>query len=399
MERIRSSWQRSGLIALAGVMLAGVFLAIVWRLGVGRSSDQEPGLPVTEPFSHAEARSKSVRPGWKARTKAAASHPLELHLRAWEVENSSLEAFREENPDPFGGDPFSSKIRAALSDEGVVFGAETWLKFRSQGGARGYVIVRHTRENMASVDSFLTAFAQARPINLRRDLFQPTGWRPEPFDPREPEVYKALALILDDVLIENGTTFGKVLETLEDQIADVIGEGDFEHISRLELRIAEVPGEDFGSLPFNNPYRATVALELKGVPVDTVLQYLTDKRKIRYRVDGSGVTFLPLGSPEPLATHYWQVSPRLMSSLLEGGRASFYPPDPFADEPLASASGKLPLVDVFRNNGISFLDGASVSYLPERELLVVRNSRPNLDLLVQLLTELMIQESILDAGS
>ena len=137
-------------------------------------------------------------------------------------------------------------------------------------------------------------------------------------------------------------------------------------------------------------------LKLSNVPLLTVLQYICDQAKLRYKVDDFAVTLLPLGSGEgeDLLTRTWTVPPTFIDDITVGGDgAGGDDLDPFADDGGLGGGGRItarpPLRELLENNGISFPEGSSASYLPGPSTLVVRNTPANLDLVDALVNQVI----------
>lgn len=122
-------------------------------------------------------------------------------------------------------------------------------------------------------------------------------------------------------------------------------------------------------------------LKLENVPLETALEYISIKTGMRYRVDDSGVTLLSIGSEGSanLVTRSWQISPEAYALLMEESEDN-----PFAAEQNEVSSER----EALENSGISFIEGATVRYMPENGVLIVRNTVSNLDMTHQILAQL-----------
>ena len=158
---------------------------------------------------------------------------------------------------------------------------------------------------------------------------------------------------------------------------------------------AELDAE--GGLGATDPGAAQVKeLKLRNVPLATVLQYICDAAGLRYKVDEFAVTLLPIGGAEgqDLLTRRWQVPPTFLTDIEgEGGSSGgAVDPDPFADSGDLGGGGivaRRPLLEILKENGIAFPEGASASYLPGASTLMVKNTPSNLDLVDALVEQII----------
>jgi general secretion pathway protein D len=140
----------------------------------------------------------------------------------------------------------------------------------------------------------------------------------------------------------------------------------------------------------SNPGAASIKeLKLRNVPIATVLQYICDQAALRYKVDEFAVTLLPASGAEgeDQQTRRWQVPPTFLNDIESGGGdgGGAASDDPFADAGGGGLSsglkGRRNLIDIFKDKGVTFPDGASASFLPGSSTLVVKNTPTNLDLI------------------
>lgn len=106
-------------------------------------------------------------------------------------------------------------------------------------------------------------------------------------------------------------------------------------------------------------------LELKNVPARIALQYIADEAKLRYEVDENGVILLPItdGADADVKQRRWDISPEVAHEIRE-----------------ATANGKS-FKTVLKEQGISFPQNASASFLGDDNILIARNTSTNLELL------------------
>ena len=131
-------------------------------------------------------------------------------------------------------------------------------------------------------------------------------------------------------------------------------------------------------------------LQLKNVPLQVAAQYVADKAMLRYRVDEDKVTFLPLSTSETadIVTRRFEVPENLGEFLSSNGAAAGSDEDPFATPENNSGSGikdRQPMVELLKQQGVVFTDGASASLLKGSRSLVVRNTPTQLELINEIL--------------
>ncbi|NNC88969.1 MAG: type II and III secretion system protein [Akkermansiaceae bacterium] len=131
-------------------------------------------------------------------------------------------------------------------------------------------------------------------------------------------------------------------------------------------------------------------LKLRNVPIATVLDYIGAQAKLRYKVDEFAVTLLPLsaGEGEDLVTRTWQVPPTFLSDIEGEGGGDAAEADPFAAADEGGLGARLkarrPLIEILKEQGISFPTGSSATYIAGSSTLVVNNTPSNLDLVAAL---------------
>ncbi|TLD72817.1 hypothetical protein FEM03_01730 [Phragmitibacter flavus] len=103
------------------------------------------------------------------------------------------------------------------------------------------------------------------------------------------------------------------------------------------------------------PSTATISLELKDVPLDEALRYVTELANMKYRVEKFAVVVVPLSEVgEEMYSKVFTVAPDFLG---------------------ADANAE----DVLKRGGITFPEGASAVFSPSTSQLMVRNTQPNVD--------------------
>ena len=136
-------------------------------------------------------------------------------------------------------------------------------------------------------------------------------------------------------------------------------------------------------------------LQLRNVPLATVLEYVTSKTGLRYRVDAYAVTLLPIGSEgsADLVSRSWTVPPTFRTDISgdgsEGGGGA--EADPFASDEGLGGGGltvRKTVKELLSDSGVDFPDGSSARYISSSSSLFVRNTVSNLDLVDQIVENL-----------
>jgi len=150
-----------------------------------------------------------------------------------------------------------------------------------------------------------------------------------------------------------------------------------------------------GSAPDPSTLRIN-ELKLRDVPLGTVLQYICDATRLRYKLDEHSVVLLPLESLEvnDLYTRSFRVPPDFIAKLSDGNRGgSAEDDDPFGGggssggDTLQSRPSALELL---KSNGVNFPDKAFANYIAATSTLVVHNTLGNLDIIEQVIDAIRI---------
>jgi len=152
-----------------------------------------------------------------------------------------------------------------------------------------------------------------------------------------------------------------------------------------------------GGLGSIDPGSARVKeLKLRNVPLASVLQYICEQARLRFKVDDFAVTLLPIGSAEgeDVLTRKWKVPPTFLNDIGTGGDGGGGEElDPFAADDGgglgASLAPRRPLKEILKEAGIDFPPGSSAQYIPSTSTLIVSNTPQNLDLVDQLVEDIL----------
>ncbi len=135
------------------------------------------------------------------------------------------------------------------------------------------------------------------------------------------------------------------------------------------------------------PSTAQISLDLKDVPMTEALRYITELAGMKYKVEPFAVVVVPLSDlTAEQYTRTFTVPPDFLSGASggEGGGGAAAPVDPFANNAAGGGGGgntfKRPLaIDILKQNGITFPEGSSATFVAATSQLIVKNTQPNID--------------------
>jgi general secretion pathway protein D len=133
---------------------------------------------------------------------------------------------------------------------------------------------------------------------------------------------------------------------------------------------------------------ASISLDLKDVPMQEALRYVTELAGMKYKVEPFAVLIVPVTeTTTEQFTRIYKVPPDFESMSSGGGDAAApaAPADPFAagGGAAATATGltkRQSALEILRGQGILFPDGATAVFNKVTSQLIVKNTQPNLDL-------------------
>ena len=134
-------------------------------------------------------------------------------------------------------------------------------------------------------------------------------------------------------------------------------------------------------------------LKLRDVPLGTVLQYICDATRLRYKLDDHSVVLLPLDSLEldDLYTRQFVVPPDFISKLTAGaggGDGGGADADPFGGGGTLAADTlkrRKNAQELLKAHGVKFPDRALANHIAATSTLVVHNTLGNLDVIEQII--------------
>ena len=186
----------------------------------------------------------------------------------------------------------------------------------------------------------------------------------------EPTLERLNEIVIPEIKLENATV-NEAIEFLRSRSVELDPNGLKNSDKEIEFKVVNPDSpvvEENELAGVGNtaaPGETKIAkLDLKNVTAGVALQYIADAAKLHYTIDGKGVTFLPLGGGEfaNILQRRWDLSPEVVAEVRG-----------------ATANGKS-LETVLKENGVSFMQGASVTFLEDDNTLIVRNSPSNLEL-------------------
>ena len=134
----------------------------------------------------------------------------------------------------------------------------------------------------------------------------------------------------------------------------------------------------------DTPSTAQISLDLKDVPMEEALRYVTELAGMKFKVEPFAVMVVPISeSTTEQYTRVYKVPPDFQSITGGDSGAPAAPADPFAPAaaaPTSSIPRKKSAKDILTEQGIPFPDGASAVFNPVSSQLIVKNTAPNLDL-------------------
>lgn len=186
--------------------------------------------------------------------------------------------------------------------------------------------------------------------------------------------------------------------SLENKLADVfIPLVDFSEVSLNEaLDFLRVAGrKSMGEMPNiilnlgeqkDGIESQKIQLKARQLPFLVALNYITQKTGTKWRIEGETIVILPQGfTKQNLVNRSLSVPPYFLSLLNEGNAPSAASSDPFSTS-LGQEGvrvGRRSIIDLLKENGVSFPKGATANYIASNNQLLVRNTPDNIDLIEQ----------------
>ncbi len=136
----------------------------------------------------------------------------------------------------------------------------------------------------------------------------------------------------------------------------------------------------------DTPITTSISIDLNDVPMTEALRYITELAGMKYKVEAFAVMVVPLSNvSNEMFQRIFRVPPDFLS--VEGGGGGgggpAAPADPFAAQPAGGGTalmGRRSALDILKEQGITFGDGATAVFNKSTSQLIVRNTSPMLDL-------------------
>lgn len=275
--------------------------------------------------------------------------------------------------------PGPKTAKEVLEAYGIAFpegSSATFLPGSSQ------LVVKNTQPNLDQVEALVDMLLPAEEMEPVASTVMPTGVYGGGVNAGAYYTEKMRLIIFPRVQLNNAT--------LEDAIEFVrLKSWDYDTVERDPAK----KGVNLILKPGAAPSTARITLDLKDVPMDAALRYITELAGMRYKVEPFAVVVVPLtdvGTDQ--YTRSFKVPPDFLTAA--GGAApgnTVAPADPFAPAGGAAATGisaRPTAKDILMVNGLAFPEGASSSYVAATGQLIVKNSQANLDQVEAFVNEL-----------
>jgi len=136
----------------------------------------------------------------------------------------------------------------------------------------------------------------------------------------------------------------------------------------------------------DTPITTSISIDLNDVPMTEALRYITELAGMKYKVEAFAVMVVPLSNvSNEMFQRIFRVPPDFLS--VEGGGGGGggapAPADPFAAAPAGGGTalmGRRTALDILKEQGITFGEGATAVFNKGTSQLIVRNTSPMLDL-------------------
>lgn len=184
-------------------------------------------------------------------------------------------------------------------------------------------------------------------------------------------------------------------ESIQQKLRDLrIAQIDFsgaaveEVIEYLRLRSRDLDptgkGVDFVVRTSSEQQSKTISLNLKDVPIEEVLRYVCDIAGLSYRVEEYAVQLMAAADNSAvIISKTYRVPPDFISSAPVGNAAATTQADPFAAAPAATSGiqiRRMGAQEFLQSYGVDFPEGTAANYSPTTNMLVVRNTAKNIEI-------------------
>jgi general secretion pathway protein D len=128
-------------------------------------------------------------------------------------------------------------------------------------------------------------------------------------------------------------------------------------------------------------------LRLRNVPLSQVLRYINDQTHTSYSTDDFSVVIRPAGaSATEMVSRTFRVPADFLATAGSATSAAPASADPFGEKPAGTGllSKRRGVMEIFKEQGVTFPEGASASLNAATNTLLVRNTAANVDIISQI---------------
>jgi general secretion pathway protein D len=154
---------------------------------------------------------------------------------------------------------------------------------------------------------------------------------------------------------------------------------------------AVAPAEPAAPAFTTNPADARITISLTNIPLIEALKYVTSLANLKYKVEPYAVAIVPSSvSTETLIQKEYKVPPGFITRIASGndGGSGLTPPSTSGSGGTRDATGagqsivgRIDAKEFLQQNGVTFPEGSSATYIATTSRLIVRNTTENLDLI------------------
>ncbi|MFN4872382.1 MAG: Amuc_1098 family type IV pilus outer membrane protein [Akkermansiaceae bacterium] len=201
---------------------------------------------------------------------------------------------------------------------------------------------------------------------------------------------KLTRIIIPQFIVENAT----LMEAVDVLRARAAANDTFELVPELKGMNITVNLGDPSASPAKEILARKFDLRVSNVPVEQILKYITDMTKTSFRYDDHAVTITHKGAAgNSLISRTYRVPPDFLSNLTAGASVKAKEEDDIFNETPnvnKSLAQRMGAQEAFALQGVSFPQGASVTYIPTSNSLLVVNTLSNHDIIQQII-DLVVQ--------
>jgi general secretion pathway protein D len=206
---------------------------------------------------------------------------------------------------------------------------------------------------------------------------------------------KLSRIIIPQFIVEDAT----LMEAVEVLRARAAANDTFELVPELKgMNITVNLGDPLAS-PAKEILARKFDLRVSNVPVDQILKYIADMTKTSFRYDDHAVTITHKGAAgNSLVSRSYRVPPDFLSNLTAGASAKaneeedIFNQAPGVNKSLAKRMGAQ---EAFAEQGVSFPQGASATYNPAANSILVVNTLSNHDIIQQIIDMVVQTEPVI----